>query len=209
VININSIAILCGGKSDRIGFNKAFLKLNSEYLIEYVIKNAKKYFKNIFLIVKEVEEIRKIKPNINNSMIIEDTVRDKIGAIFGLFTALEKIDDEIIFVLSCDTPLLDYNIINMMFQSLGNNNAVIPRWPNGYIEPLYGIYRRDATLKILKEILAEKKYKLSYLISKLPKVLYFSTKIIEKIDPKLDCFLNINNINDYNILLKKIKAKRE
>ena len=42
--------ILAGGKSERMGKDKLFLKLNNKVLIEYTIDKVKKYFKNFIII---------------------------------------------------------------------------------------------------------------------------------------------------------------
>ncbi|MHA1835416.1 MAG: molybdenum cofactor guanylyltransferase [Candidatus Odinarchaeia archaeon] len=195
--------MLCGGKSERLGVNKALLKLNSQILIEYLIKKVRKYFKNIFVIVKDSKEAKKM-PSLD-AEIITDIIKDKQGAIFGLHTVFHTIKKETIFVISCDTPLADLASIRYIVEALGEHNAVIPRWPNGYIEPLYAVYKRRITLPIVEKNIKSSIYSLKDLISKIPKVLYFSTKIIEKFDPKLNCFFNVNTRRDYILLLKKIK----
>ncbi|MEM2109396.1 MAG: hypothetical protein QW327_02790, partial [Candidatus Odinarchaeota archaeon] len=89
--------------------------------------------------------------------------------------------------------------------ALGDHNAVIPRWPNGFIEPLFAVYRKEALEQSIRQVLSEGRFELTRMVSKLSKVLYFSTMVIEKFNPKLDCFLNVNTPLDYEKCLKKIK----
>ncbi|MHA1410229.1 MAG: molybdenum cofactor guanylyltransferase [Candidatus Odinarchaeia archaeon] len=172
MISIKTVAILCGGKSQRLGRDKAFLEVDSQYMIEYIIMRVKKYFKNIFLITKTADLKVKLQELFKNINIITDTVQNKHGPIFGLLTALESIKEEDIFILSCDTPLINLQVIDLIYQCLGEHYAVIPRWPNGYIEPLYALYKRIPVLNELKEFINSGEKKLGLLISKLPKVLY-------------------------------------
>lgn len=204
--DINTIAILCGGKSGRLGVNKALLKVDSSFLVEYVINRVKRYFKNIFLVTKSLADADMLKTLLRDVIVVRDSVTDKQGPIFGLLTAAEKTVEDVFFVLSCDTPLVDLNVVDILHKSIGDHNAVVPRWPNGFIEPLYAVYRRDALMKGIKQALSDGKYELAYLVSKIPRVLYFSTLMIQKFDSELDCFLNINTPRDFEKFIRKIKA---
>ncbi|WEU39801.1 MAG: molybdenum cofactor guanylyltransferase [Candidatus Odinarchaeum yellowstonii] len=203
--DISTIVILCGGESNRLGSNKAFLKINSKTLIEFIISRVKQYFKNVFVVVKEPEDSLKIQNLVKNITVLEDKVKDVHAPIIGLLTAVEKIDEPFFFALSCDTPLVDLNIINILIKSLGDHNAVIPRWPNGFIEPLFAVYRREALRKSILSVLSEGKLDLNSVVLKIPKVLYFSTMVMEKFNPKLDCLLNVNTPGDYDKCISKIK----
>lgn len=203
--DISAIIILCGGKSNRFGLNKAFLKVNSNTLIEYVVSRVKSYFKNIFVIVKESDDALKIQTLIKNIKVLEDTVKNEYAPIFGLLTAVEKITEPVFFTLSCDTPLIDLNIVDILIKSLGDHNAVIPRWPNGFVEPLFAVYRREPLHKSILEVLSEGKLDLNSVISRIPRILYFSTMVMERFNPRLDCLLNINTRGDYDKCISKIK----
>ena len=69
---------------------------------------------------------------------------------------------------------------------------MIPRWPNGYIEPLHAVYQTELALKAAKNAVIEGKLKVRALIEKLQGVRYVSTMIIQKLDPELLTFFNIN-----------------
>jgi len=205
VTDISTIIILCGGQSSRLKTSKLFLKLGSKTLIEYIVDKVKKYFKNIFIIVKNTEDAERIRVFLKNVKILDDTVKDQQAPILGLLTAVEKVNESVFFALSCDTPLVDLNVADILIKSLGDHNAVIPRWPNGFIEPLFAVYRTEALGKSIREVLSEGRFDLTSVISKLSKVLYVSTMVIEKFNPDLDCFLNINTPVEYEKCVRKIK----
>ncbi|MEM4206968.1 MAG: molybdenum cofactor guanylyltransferase, partial [Nitrososphaerota archaeon] len=170
--DISTIVILCGGKSTRFGLNKAFLKIGSITLIEYIIDKVKKYFKNVFVIVKKTDDAVKLQNLLKKVTVLEDRVQETFAPIIGLLTAVEEISEPVFFVLSCDTPLVDLNIIDIIIKSLGDHNAVIPRWPNGFIEPLFAVYRREPLRKSILEVLSNGKLDLNSVVFKIPRILY-------------------------------------
>ncbi|MEM2109946.1 MAG: molybdenum cofactor guanylyltransferase, partial [Candidatus Odinarchaeota archaeon] len=167
VTNIGTIIILCGGQSNRLKTSKPFLKLGSTTLIEYVVNRVKKYFKNIFIIVKSSEDAEKIKAFLRNVTVLEDTVKDQQAPILGLLTAVEKISESVFFTLSCDMPLVDLNIVDMLIKPLGDHNPLIRRWPNGFIEPLFAVYRKEALEQSIRQVLSEGRFELTRMVSKL------------------------------------------
>ncbi len=204
--DISAIIILCSGGPNPFGLNKAFLRFDSTTLIEYVVSRVKQYFTGIYVVVENSEDALKIKNLVKNVTILEDAAKDKGEPITGLLTAAEQVNEPFFFALSCDTPLVDLNIIDVLIKSLGDHNAVIPRWPNGLAEPLFAVYRREPLRKSILEVLSEGKTDLDSVILKIPKVLYFSTMVIEKFNPKLDCLLKINTRRDYDKCISKIRG---
>ena len=91
-------------------------------------------------------------------------------------------------------------------------NAVIPRWPNGYIEPLQAVYRTDKALKASEEAVENGRMDMRSMIRGLRRVRYVSTIVIREIDPELDTFMNINSRFDLRraeLILKRRGRARE
>ena len=102
-------------------------------------------------------------------------------------------------LLPNDTPLLNRDALLLLMELCEGYDVVLPRWPNGFIEPLHAIYRTKTAKKRSIELIHAKKLKMDGLIQ--GKVLYINTTVLKQFDPQLNMFLNINAPSD----LKKIK----
>jgi molybdopterin-guanine dinucleotide biosynthesis protein A len=83
-----------------------------------------------------------------------------------------------------------------------NRYAVIPRWPNGYIEPLQAVYCAKPAYESAKNALSEGKLNVQSMVDKLRGVRYVSTLVLQQLDPELRTFFNINTPLD----LKKAES---
>jgi molybdopterin-guanine dinucleotide biosynthesis protein A len=59
-------------------------------------------------------------------------------------------------MMGCDMPFLDPRLPYLLLEKIGRSGAAIPSWPNGFVEPLTGLYRRSclpsATVLSLREL---------------------------------------------------------
>ena len=114
------------------------------------------------------------------------------GPLMGAFTGFENAKGDLSLLLSCDIPLVSQEVLLLLFELCLNKNAVIPRWSNGYLEPLHAVYFTKAALSASRDVLKLGKADMQSMIKNLEKVRYISTRILRQIDPKLDTLFNIN-----------------
>lgn len=196
MIRDSAAAILCGGKSVRMGSDKGLIPLNGKPMLLYVLEACEELFSEIFIVLGS---------NINESYeeligsrarILTDKFPEIGSPLVGAYTAFENCEDDYLFLLSCDMPLVNPEVIRLMREVISTENAVIPRWPNGYIEPLHAIYRTKPSGEAAQKALSENHRDMRSLIKNLKRVLYLSTNVIEQLDPKLETFFNVNTMND-------------
>ena len=185
--------ILAGGNSQRFGAEKGLADLAGKPLILHVIGKIRDLVDEVIVCVKTNEQ------SISFSSILPDDSKIAIDAenlptcpLTGVFTGLEKAKGEYSIILPCDTPFLSRKLADLMFDIAAGVSAVIPRWPNGYLEPLQAVYRTKSALEATKETLKEGKKRLRCMISLLKRVRYLSTLVIKEIDPNMLTFFNIN-----------------
>jgi molybdopterin-guanine dinucleotide biosynthesis protein A len=112
-------------------------------------------------------------------------------------------------LLPFDTPFISRKVISLLFELCLNRAAVIPRWPNGHIEPLHAVYRTAPALEAAKAAVAEKKLKVRAMIEKLSGVRYVSTLVIQQLDPELRTFFNVNTPADLKNAMTLTKPNSE
>jgi len=124
--------------------------------------------------------------------------------LIGLYTAfkeLKKLGFKKVFMLSCDNPLIKFEVIEFLINHCEGFDCCIPKWKNNFLEPLFAIYPIDKAYETSLRNLKQNHYKLTKIIAQDWKINYISIEqSIKKIDPNLFSFKNINNLEDVKIL---------
>lgn len=188
---MDTFIILAGGKSTRIGTNKAFLNINNDFFIQILINKIINLGKNIIIVTNNINLYSFIQNN--KIQIIQDIQPDK-GVLMGLYTGLEYSKTDYNFVISCDIPFFKPNLGQYLWNLKDGYDVIIPKLSTG-LEPLHAIYSKNC-IKAIKKSLAENK---SRLISFHADVMvrYVQENEILTLDPQLISFFNINTMSDY------------
>lgn len=188
--------ILAGGFSERFGQDKGLVQMAGKPLVLRVYERATKAVDEVIAVVsstRQREAYSSLLPNGTRILVdIEDSQSPLIGALTGFADA--RGDHSIL--LPCDTPFISEEVVKLLFEISQRIDAAIPRWPNGYIEPLHAVYRTDSALTAAEEAIEKGGMRLLSMISLLKRVRYLSTEVIKKVDPDLITFLNINTPAD-------------
>jgi molybdopterin-guanine dinucleotide biosynthesis protein A len=191
-----SAIILAGGPSKRFGRDKALIKLSEKTLIRHVFDKVVTLVDKVFVVVsskEQLEEYSKIFDPPTRIVLDEIEVRSPlVGAITGFKSAASGYS----MLLPCDTPLISEKVLSLMLNLVQEYDAVVPRWPSGYIEPLQSAYKTKTAYASAVDAFKKGELNLRSMISRLKNVLYFSTVAIQSIDPDLHTFFNVNNADD-------------
>lgn len=182
----SSAVILCGGKSTRMGQDKAGLLIGKKTFLQQIEENLKDA-DEILLSVKD----RRDYPEIG-ARHIEDREADK-GPLMGLCSALEECSYDKVWVMSCDMPLVNWDTVQKLEHYLTDGiDAVIPVDRTGKKYVLCAWYRKS-TLEILKEQLESGDLKVKHLLGRL-RVCYVA---VEGLTDGSHKFQNINTREEY------------
>ena len=122
--------------------------------------------------------------------------------LVGALTGFRVANGEYCLLLPCDTPFVSREVLLLLFDLCLGKAAVIPRWPNGYLEPLHAVYSREMALDAAVKALGEGKLNMRGMVDRLRGVRYVSTLVLQQLDPELWTFFNVNTLLD----LKKAEA---
>lgn len=152
-------AILAGGKNERMGFNKAFLEVNSKRIIDLTLEALKPVFKEVLIVTNDRDSFS----GFEDVRIVEDLVKG-CGPLGGIYTGLMTSSYEGVFFVACDMPFLHTGFINglLAIAEKGDFDCVIPCSDKG-IEPLHGIYYRRILPRI-ENLLAKKRFSIKHLL---------------------------------------------
>lgn len=202
-----SAIILAGGFSSRFGQDKGLLPLVNKPLIKHVLDAINNIVDEKIIVVSsksKVESYTKVADS--NVKILVDTLNMQsplVGALTGFKEAMGKHA----LLLSCDTPFVSKNVTSLLFDLSPNKNAVIPRWPNGYIEPLQAVYCAKPALEAAEKAVGEGKLNMRSMVDKLRGIRYVSTLVLQQLDPELKTFFNVNTPLDFKRAEYMLKSK--
>lgn len=187
-----SAIILAGGLSKRLGQDKGLIELGGKPLLIHVLDKISDIVDEIVIVVSSESQRRICEDLIKRkARVIVD--RGKVQSpLIGALTGFENVRGEYSLLLSCDTPFVSSQIVSLLLDLCVNRSAAIPRWPNGFIEPLQAAYRAEPAQIATKKALEGGKEDLQSMIALLRGVRYVSTIVLQQIDPKLLTFLNMN-----------------
>jgi molybdopterin-guanine dinucleotide biosynthesis protein A len=198
----NSAIILAGGFSKRFGQEKGLVLLDGKPLILHVIEKISTLVNKCVVVVSsntQGEKFNRVLPP--ESEIIVDFM-DVRSPLVGALTGFKNISSEYSLLLPCDTPFVSRSVISLLLELCVNKAAVIPRWTNGYIEPLQAVYNVDLAKESAKKALTEGSRDMGSMVEKMRGIRYVSTLVLRQLDPQLSTFFNINTPID----LKKAEA---
>jgi len=204
-----SAVILAGGFSKRFGHDKGLVELAGKPLILHVLERASRVVDETVVVVSsDIQEASFSRLLKERSSIIIDKYEDHCPLV-GALTGFESIRGEYSLLFPCDTPFISTEIASLLLDICVNKSAVIPRWPNGYIEPLHSAYNTESALKAAETALEQGKRDLTSMISYLRGVRYISTLALQKMDRQLLTFFNVNTSLDMKKAELIFKQRRE
>ena len=149
----------------------------------------------------------------DDHVIIESkNIRSPLIGLYTAFKELHHLNYQNAFVLSCDNPFFNMEVIKFMMKQFASNDTCMPIWDNSYVEPLFAIYKVAPFLRRSRKNLSNKCFKLSKLLDPANiTIKYISIENdIKFFDNKLESFINVNDPIDLSNLnqSKEIIFKR-
>ncbi|MEA3459109.1 MAG: molybdenum cofactor guanylyltransferase [Chloroflexota bacterium] len=179
--------ILAGGRSHRLGLDKALLRLDGETLLEAAVKKVATLSDEVIVAVSGPLPYR-----LPGAHLVTD-IHPGCGPLGGIHAGLAAASNFYSLVVACDMPFLNIELLRYMVEIAPGNDVVMPRLGT-YLEPLHAIYSKDCLKPIERRIEAEN-FKVSDFLSEV-RVRYLEREDIERFDPEHLSFFNINTMED-------------
>jgi molybdopterin-guanine dinucleotide biosynthesis protein A len=191
-----SALILAGGIGSRMGYReKALFDINGRTLIELIIERLQIVVDSIIISVRDRAQGELIGAALSRRYRFAYDDRRNLGPISGILSGLSECEDEYCFISACDMPFINANVVDLLFEKSKNYDAAIPRWEDGFLEPLHAVYRCAPMIHETKEAIGRGEKIILAPVFKM-NVNYVPVNEIRKLDPDLRTFININTFED-------------
>ncbi len=198
----NSAVVLAGGFFKRFGQDKALIELNDKPLILHILDRTSKIVDETVVVARSENQKKTFERLLSHRASVVVDRYEAQSPLVGVLAGFESVQGEYSLLLPCDTPFVSSQVARFLLDICVKKSAVIPRWPNGYIEPLQAVYHTKSALTAAKTALEEGKLDLQSMIAHLRGVRYVSTMVLRQMDTELLTFFNINTFED----LKKAES---
>ena len=151
-----SVSILAGGKSTRMGTDKAFIMLDGHTLLDRALDLARTVTSSV-TIVGEAAKYGRFAP------VVED-IFPGCGPLAGIHTALKFSSKDLNLILAVDLPFVTHDLLDYLLNRAAAFPARLittPRTRQGW-QPLCAVYRREFG-GFAEEALAKGRYKIDAL----------------------------------------------
>jgi molybdenum cofactor guanylyltransferase len=185
--------ILAGGKSSRMGCDKALLQLGDKTFVEQIAGTLHRVVTNVIVIADHREQFEFL-----HLPVYEDVFKN-CGPLGGIHSSFKHTETQANLVVSCDMPLIDPSSLSLLLNATANCDVSIFSSPD-VIQPFPGLYRRSGFSK-LEHRLLHKKYSVAGFID----VVNSCTQPIPLLFARgaVNSFTHINIPSDYDTLQKE------
>jgi len=178
--------ILAGGRSQRLGFDKALLRLDDETLVERAVRKVATLSDEVIVAGGPLPY------PLPGARLVAD-VYPGCGPLGGIHAGLAAASNLHSLVVACDMPFLNLELLRYMVELAPGHDVVIPRWDDK-LEPLHAVYSKNC-LGPIERLIRGRDLRIVHFLPEV-RVRYVGEEEIERFDPKHLSFFNINTPED-------------
>ena len=202
--------LLAGGRSRRMGRDKAWVALAGRPLIQWSLDALKQASDQQLIVARDEAAAERLRTL--GVPVVIDTLAAR-GPLTGVHAGLRVAAADLCLVLACDMPLVRPELLRFLTQAIGAWDAAVPyagdaepptnllagatRARDAGLQPLLAAYRQSC-LPALEKILAGGPMPTMALLS-LVKARVIAPELWREVDPDGRSFLNINTHQDLEV----------
>lgn len=187
--------VLCGGRSERMGEDKARLPFGPETMLQRMLRLLREGLGHVPLAVAAApgQQLPLLPPEV---LVTEDEMTG-CGPIEGLYRGLSLLSKycDAAVVVSCDIPLLVPEVLGLLQQALNDSDAAVVGEPDGRLHPLCGVWR-ITVLEELAVMRANSERRLQTALARVRTVVLPAAEL-KTVDPELRSLWNVNDWESY------------
>ena len=182
-----TIAILAGGRSSRMGTDKAFVRVLGRPLIEEILSQSAGLGLESLIVTNRPAEYAYL-----GVPLFGDVLPEK-GPLGGLYSALHSATRPHVLCIACDMPFVVRPLLDYLISLIPEGDAIVPRL-DGEAEPFRAIYSRACLAPIRAALDAGRMRMISFFPD--VRVRFVDEAEIDQFDPQHLSFFNVNTPDD-------------
>lgn len=189
------VVLLAGGRSSRMGANKAFAPLAGESLLARIVSKIEQRQSKPIAVNADADW-----PDAMGMLLIPDTIPGKLGPLTGVLAALQDarsryLEASHIATLPIDSPFFPADLIARLAEVIQGSDEVAIAASLGQDHPVFGLWPVSAADDLERWIVSDDKRRMRDFLAR-HKVRRVEFPAIETASGALDPFFNINTPAD-------------
>ena len=180
--------ILAGGKSSRMGQNKALMPLGGQRLIDRVVGVMRQVCAELLLVTNAPEIYAEL-----SLPMVGDVMPGK-GSLGGIYSALYHAETPYCLTVACDMPFLRPDMLRYLIDQIGAADVVIPE-VEGEMQPMHAVYGQACKAPIAQRLQADRLRIIGFLPDVQVRVV--TADELRPFDPDLMAFQNLNTPEEF------------
>lgn len=152
--------VTAGGRSSRMGSDKAWLEIAGRPMIEHVLAALQPVTTSLAIVANDPEYAKL------GLRVFADS-QAGIGPLEAIRTSLRNSNSPRALLVGCDLPFVSPELFKFLLSIEGDYDAVVPIGADEKLEPLCAIYRRSA-IDAVNALIASGERKVSLLFDRVP-----------------------------------------
>ena len=184
--------VLCGGRSTRMGRDKASLPFLGESLLARAVRRVRRVVDDVVVVARPGQRLPSVA---GPHRVARDEVEDR-GPLGGLAAGLRAAggDVDVMLAVACDAPFVEAAAAELVFARLGDADIAMVV-EGGRPCPLFAVYRTSLAPRI-DRLLAAGRLRPVFLLDEAPSV-RINAEELRLVDPSLRSLVNCNDEDAY------------
>jgi molybdopterin-guanine dinucleotide biosynthesis protein A len=193
-----SAIVLCGGRSARMGSDKAALPFGSETLLARVVRIVSEVADDVVLVAREGQSLPERAGQASPCRVVRDPA-EGLGPLAGIAAGLGAIRGLRALVVACDMPLLRPALARRLLELLGGAEALVPV-VEGFPVPTCAVYARGIAGHA-RELVAARELRPRAFLARV-ETRFVPAEELRDVDPALESFRDCDTEEDYRAALR-------
>ncbi len=205
-----TVLILAGGRSSRMGQDKAWLDLAGEPLIERVARRLVPLAAEIVFSANDPAAFADLIARLPVPARVAVDEYPGAGPLAGLHAGLAAAGNDLLLAVATDMPFIDRGLVELMVHACRTADAAVPLvtapgFDAPQPEPLHALYRKSCLPAIEAALKAGRRRAVGFLQD--VNVCYLGEDVLRQVDPELRSFRNVNTPQEWAEAAKDLGAE--
>ena len=180
--------ILVGGRSTRMGTDKAQLTFGNRTSVELIAASLAAVARSVTTVGSTAQSDQTIK-NIPDLQV-------EWGPLAGIEAALRHATATHALIVACDFPFITTELLEHLLLAIDDADAIVPLQPDGYAQPLCAAYRVSTCLIAAEAAIAAGQHSPRALLQRI-RTLYVPFRELAMLPQSDHFFFNVNTPDNY------------
>ncbi len=188
--------VLAGGSSRRMGYDKAFIKLEGVEMLKRIVDLVYSITSEVIVVIDKEANPDRYRGLVPGEVKIINDLKTGQNPLIGVYSGLSIVSNKYALLIPCDVPFLNRGIIQLIFERSDGHQAAVPRWPDGRIEPLMSVYRAHEGFNLVKKLVGKRSSSMNDFVDSFADIAFVEIESLRHLDNGLLTFSNVNTPED-------------